>query len=207
MINWELFAAFCVATAALALLPGPMVGVITSTGIRYGVRPALLSVAGGVSAMTIHMVIMVAATASALHFLTSWMPLIRWVGVAYLCYLGIDALLKSFRDAPHVLPTPPRRSALFIRGLMVNVSNPKPLAFIAAFFPQFIDTSLPIGPQVIVMGVGYVAIGGGIDTGWALVSGRVRWVFESDRARRWKERAAGTALLGAAAGLAAMRTE
>jgi len=204
-MNWELYAAFCLATAVLALIPGPMVGVITSTGIRYGSRAALLAVAGGVAAMVIHMTIIVAATASIFVFLDTWMPLIRWAGVAYLCYLALDAFWKSFRDEPHALPAPPRRSALFVRGLAVNVSNPKPLAFIAAFFPQFIDASLPIGSQVLTLGVSYVLIGATIDSGWAFASGKARWLFESDRARRWKERFAGTALLSAAAGLASIR--
>jgi threonine/homoserine/homoserine lactone efflux protein len=205
-MNWELYAAFCAATAVLTLIPGPMVGVITGTGIRFGVRAALLAVAGGVTAMTIHMVIIVVATASMSLFLATWMPLLRWVGVAYLCYLGAAAFLRSFRAEPGETPPEPRRSALFARGLVVNVSNPKPLAFIAAFFPQFIDASLPIGPQVLIMGVSYVAIGGTLDAGWALVSGKARWLFESDRARRWKERVAGTALIGGAAGLASART-
>jgi len=205
-MNWELYAAFCVASAVLALIPGPMVGVITSTGLRYGVRAALLTVAGGTIAMVIHMAVVMLATASIFLFLETWMPLIRWAGVAYLTYLGINALWNSFRPAPDTLPAPPRRRALFTRGLAVNVSNPKTLAFIAAFFPQFIDGALPIGPQLLVLGVSYTFIVTAIDCGWAFTSGKARWLFESDRARRWKERAAGTALLSAATGLASVRT-
>lgn len=205
-MNWELFAAFFLASAVLALIPGPMVGVITSTGIRYGTRAALHTVAGGVAAMAIHMIIVVAATASIFLFLETSMPVIRWAGVAYLAYLGADAIWKSFRPAPDKLPAPPRRAALFTRGLAVNVSNPKTLAFIAAFFPQFIDANLPLGPQLILLGITYALVVGAIDVGWAFVSGKARWLFESDGARRWKERAAGTALLGAAAGLASIRT-
>lgn len=205
-MNWELYAAFCVATALLALLPGPMVGVISSTGIRYGTRAALLTVGGGVMAMAIHMVIIVAATASVFVLLAGWMPFVRWAGVAYLTYLGLSAIVKSFRAEHRPERVTPRRSALLLRGLVVNVSNPKPLAFIAAFFPQFIDSTLPIGPQALVIGVSYVAITGVIDAGWALLSGKARWLFENDRARRWKDRAAGSTMLGAALGLASVRT-
>lgn len=205
-MNWELFAAFCAASAVLAVIPGPAVGAITSTGLSLGIRAGLLTALGGIAAIVVHMALVVGATASLFLFLDHWMPLIRWIGVAYLIYLGVEAWRGAGKNEGAL---PARRTgpaALFARGFIVNVTNPKALGFIAAFFPQFIDASMPLGQQVALLSASYLIIMGSIDVGWALASGHAHALFQNPVVRKWRGRVSGTVLFGAAAGLASVRT-
>ncbi len=205
-MNWELFAAFCAASAALALIPGPAVGAITSAGLSHGLRAGLLTAAGGIAAIVVHMALVVGATASLFLFLDNWMPLIRWIGVGYLVYLGVEAWRSASLPPTNETKVSASGAALLARGFIVNVTNPKALGFIAAFFPQFIDASLPLGPQIALLSVSYILTVGVIDLGWAILSGHLGRALKSERFIKWRARVSGTALFGAAAGLASVRT-
>jgi len=204
-MNWELFVAFCGASAILGLIPGPAVGAISSVGIAHGTRAAMMTVAGGLCAAALHMALVVAATASLFLFLENWMELIRWIGVGYLIYLGVQSWRASAHAANEQADVP-RKGALFLRGFIANATNPKALGFIAAFFPQFVDASLPIGPQIVMMSTAYLGILVVIDSGWGFASGTGNRMFQSASAKRIKDRISGSVMIGAAAGLAAVRT-
>ena len=90
-MNWDLFAAFLVITAVLIVVPGPIVTLIIATGARQGVRPALMTVAG----TSIGNAILLAAIALGLGWVLqnaeALFVILRWVGAAYLIWLGILA--------------------------------------------------------------------------------------------------------------------
>lgn len=205
-LNWELFIAFCGASIALGLLPGPAVGAISSVGLAHGTRAAMMTVAGGLCAAALHMVLVVAATASLFLFLEAWMPLIRWLGVAYLLYLGVQSFLPDRSSARDGAPEVPGNHALFLRGFIANATNPKALGFIAAFFPQFVDAALPVGPQIAMMSASYLIILIIVDTGWGFASGAGNRLFQSKRAKQIKSRISGSIMVGAAAALATVRS-
>jgi len=205
-MNWELFIAFCGASAILGLIPGPAIGAISSVGLAHGTRAAMIAVAGGLCAAAVHMILVVAATASLFLFLEAWMPYIRWLGVAYLLYLGVQSF-RAASSAPDAAKIePPNQGALFLRGFVASATNPKALGFIAAFFLLFVDPVLPVGPQIAVMSASYLAILIVIDCGWGVLSGTGNVIFQSARADKIKARVSGSVLIFAAAGLATVRT-
>lgn len=203
MIDLSLYLAFALATAVLILIPGPIVALIVSNSVAYGTRYGLLTILGSGLAMVLHMVVITFGMSAALGALGHWFEVLRWAGVAYLVWLGIQAWRAPAVDLTKVRAQPKSARNIVFRGFLVALSNPKTLAFYGAFFPQFISPDLPAAPQLAILCVTFVVIGVGIDSGWALMAGRLRRLLAVHG--QWRNRITGTLLIGAGAGLAMVR--
>jgi threonine/homoserine/homoserine lactone efflux protein len=99
---------------------------------------------------------------------------VRWVGAAYLVWLGVQRLLAHDEPSgPSKDRTDSRRGLgrIFAQGVVVNVLNPKTALFFFAFLPQFVDTSRGSVPfQVLVLGVAFVLLGLLSDGAYALAA-------------------------------------
>ena len=192
-MNWEFFTAFIVITMILVVTPGPIVTLVIATGASHGTRAALITVAG----TTIGNGILIAAIAFGLSWIlkssAELFDYLRWIGAAYLVWLGIQAWRNAGQGAAL---TPPRGRVHFWRGMAVALTNPKTIAFFTAFLPQFIDPALPAERQLVVMCIVSVLLAGCSDAGWAIAAGFGRaWLVKSARAK-WLGRMSGAVLIG-----------
>src|SRR3546814_14876798 len=85
--------------------------------------------------------------AALLGTLAHWIEWIRWIGVAYLAWLGIRQWRAAPADLTGTSPAPKARRAVYARGFLVSLANPKILLFYGAFFPQFVVVNDRIGAQ------------------------------------------------------------
>jgi threonine/homoserine/homoserine lactone efflux protein len=122
---------------------------------------------------------------------------VKWLGVAYLVYVGIRTLL---RPAPTLDADAPGTSTqrAFAQGIAVNVLNPKVALFFLSFLPQFIHPADGrAGTQALVLGLVFVLIGCTTDTCYAVAASSLRGALLRGRAlpfvRRW---VAGVMFLG-----------
>ena len=120
--------------------------------------------------------------------------MLRWVGAAYLVWLGIQAWRHAGATAGAIAL--PRGHVHFRRGLMVALSNPKTIAFFTAFLPQFVDPKLPAGYQLAVMCAVSVPLAAVSDAGWAIAAGAGRTFFLRRANAKWLGRVSGLALIG-----------
>jgi len=119
--------------------------------------------------------------------------LLRWVGAAYLIWLGIQAWRHAGEGGAAIAP---RRHVHFWRGFAVALFNPKTIAFFTAFLPQFVDPALPVERQLAVMCAVSVVLAAFTDSGWAVAAGLGRaWFLHSWRAKLLG-RMSGLALIG-----------
>ena len=198
----ELLLAFAAASALLALMPGPNVAVIVANSVAYGPRYGLLAVAGTSSAMIPQLAIVTLGLSAALSIMAEWFEVVRWVGVIYLVYLGIEA----WRAPPpnlNATAQPKSPIAIYARGALVSLTNPKTLLFFGAFLPQFVDPKGDATTQLATLSVIFFTIAVTIDCSWALLAGKVRPTLA--RFGRWTHRVTGGVLLTAAATLALAR--
>ncbi|MBL8779978.1 MAG: LysE family translocator [Alphaproteobacteria bacterium] len=198
----ELLLAFAAASALLALMPGPNVAVIVANSVAYGPRYGLLAVAGTSSAMIPQLAIVTLGLSAALSIMAEWFEVVRWVGVIYLVYLGIEA----WRAPPpnlNATAQPKSPIAIYARGALVSLTNPKTLLFFGAFLPQFVDPKGDATTQLATLSVIFFTIAVTIDCSWALLAGKVRPTLA--RFGRWTNRVTGGVLLTAAATLALAR--
>jgi threonine/homoserine/homoserine lactone efflux protein len=170
---------FLIAALILLLVPGPAVLYITARGVDQGRRAAVLS---AWSVELGNLVIAVASAAGLSAVLVSSsiaFDTVKYLGAAYLIYLGLRRLLAR-QEAPEE-PSPKRTSRrwVFGQGVLVGLSNPKTALFFAAFLPQFVDPSHGrVWLQLLILGTLFVAVGLVTDTGYALASGTVAGRFK-----------------------------
>lgn len=192
-MNFQLFSAFLLITVLLFLTPGPIVTLLVSTGASRGTRAALSVVAGSSCGNAM----LIAAIACGLSFVVNnaavLFEILRWAGAAYLVWLGIQAWRNADRA---IAMLPPAKGVYFTRGMLVAISNPKTIAFFTAFLPQFVDPSLPVEPQLVVMCVASVLLGAVMDSGWAAAAGWGRTWFLAPARARLLGRVSGLALIG-----------
>ena len=203
-MSWELYTAFTLATVLLILIPGPNVLLIVATSLSDGTRPALVTVAGTQTAQFLQLCVTAAGMTSLLLLLSDWFEVLRWLGVAYLVYLGIQQWRAGLID-PKAVDDQTSGRRHFWRGFLVAVTNPKTLFFYAAFFPQFVDPTAPLTAQLVLLCTTYLVIATLLDGGYALLAGRLRGRLMSRRGQRIRNRVTGSLLIGAGLGLALAR--
>ncbi len=210
MMDLNLYIAFFVATTIMILLPGPSVMLTVAHSISFGWRRALATVMGATIGVGIQLAVTLVGMTSLMVLMAEWFEGLRWAGVAYLAYLGIQqwrARPETEDDAaPGAVPKTVRSGrSLLIQGVVVTTANPKSMFFLAAFFPQFVDPLAAPVPQFALLGVTFLAITFGFTALWAVVAGTAGNAFRTRRGIRLRNRIAGTLMLGAGLGLALAR--
>ncbi len=181
MTDWTNFMLFLVAVFVLLVTPGPAVFYIVARSIDQGRMAGLVSVLG-VGVGTFFHVAAAALGLSALLVSSALaFSIVKYLGAAYLIYLGLHKLLA--KDEPVSLHTiePQRLTRIFRQGVVVNVLNPKTALFFFAFLPQFIDpTAGWVAGQVVVLGTIIVIMGIFSDGFYALLAGTLgAWLRSS----------------------------
>ena len=188
--------------------PGPTVLLALTNGSRYGIRRALPGMAGAV----VSDFVLIGAVALGLGALLAasefWFSVVKWVGVAYLAFLGVQMLRSngSLGQALEMESVRPGATArgIFARSFLVAVTNPKGYLFFSAFLPQFIDPAVPQLQQVATLALVFASIDFLVTLGYAaLGSQAVRLLKKS--AALWLDRICGGTLLALAGSLAFYR--
>ena len=194
--------------ALLAIVtPGPTVLLALANGSRYGVRRSVPGMLGAVASA----VVLVGAVALGLGALLAasefWFSVVKWVGAAYLAWLGVRLLRSkggldvSEADAS-VGEASPR--AVFAKSFLVAVTNPKGYLFCSALLPQFIDAAAPQWPQYLVIGLVFAGIDFAVMLGYAAIGAHAVRLLRR-RAVLLLDRACGAALLALAGSLVLYR--
>ena len=200
----HLYLAFVVATTIMIALPGPSVLLTVAHSISFGWQHALSTVAGATMGIAVQLIVAAIGLTSLLNVVAEAFEWLRWIGAAYLVYLGI----KQWRSAREPLAfdtSTVSKTNLFVQGLVITIPNPKSLIFIAAFLPQFIDTARPLGLQFIFIVPTFLVITFGVTSVWALVAGKASGFLRGQRAFRAALRGAGGLMILAGLGLALAR--
>jgi len=192
--TYALFIGTCL---VLLAIPGPAVLYVVSRSIDQGRRAGLASVLGITTGTVVHVTMATVGLSSLILASRVAFDGVRYVGAAYLIYLGVRRLLT--RGAEEEIESRPRTARdLYTQGLIVNLLNPKTIVFIFAFIPQFID--LDAGHtwfQIMVLGLTFAGLGLLSDSTYAFVAGtvadRLRGTPLVARIERWF---GGTVLIG-----------
>lgn len=199
----SLYLAFVIAVSVLMLIPGPNVALIVANSIAHGARYGLMTVLGTSAAMVVQLILTDIGMSKLLDDFARGFEALRWLGVAYLLWIGWSAWRAAPVDLTTTSPEPRRMSSIFMRGFFVSLSNPKTLFFYAAFFPQFLDRENPVVPQLAVLSATFLALALLIDGAWALLAAKFRSAL--GMRGRLRNRLTGGVLMGAAIGLALAR--
>ncbi len=188
--------ALVAATAVLVLIPGPNVALIVANSLKNGFRAGVATVLGTTVGVGLQLALVVFGLAAIIASAAEALQWIKWAGVGYLIYLGIRTWREPASDLNAIEAAP----AMFWRGCLVAVVNPKTLLFNAAFIPQFVGgESATIGGLAIVSGVFLAVLFIG-DVAWAAFASSARRVLRRYASAR--NRMTGAFLTAAGIGLA-----
>jgi threonine/homoserine/homoserine lactone efflux protein len=178
-MSLESYIAFCLAAAALALVPGPTVTVIIANSLRFGARAGMMNVAGTQVGFLIWLGIAVVGLGAALEVMGLWFDVLRYAGAAYLCWLAIK-LFRSNGDLAVAVDRARPNGSFFLQGFIVIISNPKMLVLFGALIPPFIAPGHDPIMQILLLGLTFMAIALAGDTLYALMAGRAgAWLSRS----------------------------
>lgn len=194
---------FIAAGWLLNLTPGPDVLYIVTNSLRSGARAGIVAGLGITAGCFVHIFAAAVGVSVLLATSATAFTVLKWMGAAYLLWIGIKILFsrrpQATTDLRAVATSEPQRplKAIFIGGFWTNVLNPKVAIFFLAFVPQFIapDAASP-ALAFAMLGVLFNFNAIPVNVGWALLAA---WMAKRDAVQRgmhWLDRAAGVMFVG-----------
>lgn len=197
-MNVELWLAFVAASSILLIIPGPTILTVMSYSLAHGRSarlPLIAAVAlGDSTALLLSLLGLGALLATSAMLFTA----IKWIGGLYLLYMGISLIRTGTTSVKLTTPpTPTSKWRLFANTWLVTALNPKGIIFFVAFLPQFLNTTLPVSPQLWVLSLTFVALATLNAAAYAVFAGSASRLLSSTRAQK-RFNLAGGSLLSAA---------
>jgi threonine/homoserine/homoserine lactone efflux protein len=201
-MSFATWLAFALASALVVIIPGPVVVFVLGRSLGGGWRAALPTVAGVAAGDALAMTVALMGLGAMLAASATAFTLVKWVGAGWLLWLGWRMWRAPVGEA---LPPPFSAPRAFRDAFLVTLLNPKSLGFFVAFVPQFLDPSLPLAPQGLVLVATFTALGVANAMGYALLASRVSGAVRRPPVRRALNRAGGAMLMAAGVATAALR--
>lgn len=197
---------YFVATIVLSVSPGPGVFSSISSGLHHGFRLGWWNGLGMQAANLVLVAIVSLGLGAILIASETLFSIVKWLGVAYLVYLGV----ATWRAPPRGFEDPGDGGAhtardVFLRGFLVNITNPKGIIFFAAILPQFIDVARPQVPQYAILAATTFAVDLLVMMAYTALAARVLRVMRDPSRLRWVNRGLGGAFVAAGVALASLR--
>lgn len=137
----------------VVLSPGPAAIAVTAEAASSGFKKSTLVIFGIAIANIVFFVLSATGIITLIIASHTLFSIIKWIGVAYLLYLGFGAIFSQ--SGPLSINTAKKAETknykIFMKGFVLEISNPKALLYFSALLPQFIDISSPIIPQLIIL--------------------------------------------------------
>lgn len=199
-MSLEHWLAFVAASAVLLAIPGPTILLVISYALGHGRKAATSTVAGvalgDFTAMTASMLGLGALLAASAALFTA----LKWIGAAYLIYLGIKlwrapVSTGAMNEAAEMPIETPLR--IFLHTYVVTALNPKSIIFFVAFLPQFLDTTRPLLPQMILFEVTFLVLATINAALYGTLASMARQTIRRPSVQRTVNRVGGSLMIGA----------
>ncbi|MDP5238663.1 LysE family transporter [Uliginosibacterium sp. 31-16] len=197
--------AFFAAAWIISLSPGPGAVSCMAAGQRHGYRRALWNIFGLQLGVLLLVGICAAGLGAVLAASQTLFVGIKWFGVAYLLWLGVQQWRAPATPMELGADEPHDRWGMVLRAFLINASNPKGIIFMLAVLPQFIDPHAPQWPQYGICALTLLFTDVVVMNGYTLLAARVLRALHDPRHIRWLNRGFGSLFIGAGLLLAGFR--
>ena len=143
--------AFLLAALALAITPGPGIMYVMARTLSGGISSGVASVFGTGLGGLVHVVLAAVGLSALLAASAQAFVIVKYVGAAYLLFLGVRSLLQARRAAKIQAGPVLRLRRTFFEGILTEMLNVKTALFFLAFIPQFIDHAQAAAPQFVCL--------------------------------------------------------
>jgi threonine/homoserine/homoserine lactone efflux protein len=188
---------FAVVAALLVLAPGPDFAVVLPSALRSR-RAGVATASGTATGLAVHAVIAALGLSVLLQSSALAFTVVKLAGAVFLGVLGVRAVAASRRRAPGpgrpvAVDSPPSVRKAYLRGLLVNILNPKAPIIYLSVMPQFLDAGQPVTTQLAIMSTTLVTLA----LTWYVLLSLLVQPFKKAilRVRHWIDRVSGTALI------------
>lgn len=194
----ERWSAFVVTWLVVSGTPGPNAAFSVAVGLANPLPRAFLAPLGiGVAAL-VHVVGASIGISAVLTTLPQLFPLVKWLGVAYLLWLGVRRWRRPL--GTHSQDSSVSRNAIFARGVFVSLANPKAILAYAAVLPHFVSARSAFAPQLAILGITASIVATGVYCVYvALATAFREFMLPTAGSQRVDRIAGGTYVLAAAA--------
>ncbi|MGK6313570.1 LysE family translocator [Neorhizobium sp. DT-125] len=200
-MSLEHWLAFVAASSVLLAIPGPTILLVISYALSHGRRVATATVAGvalgDFTAMTASMLGLGALLATSAALFT----VLKWVGAAYLIYLGIKLWRAPVSERTAEVDEAETQSAkpfrVFLHAYAVTALNPKSIVFFVAFLPQFLDLSKPLFLQMAIFEATFLTLATLNATLYGLLAALARNQIRKPKVQKIVNRTGGSLMIGA----------
>ena len=196
---------YLITTIVLSVTPGPGVFSSVASGLNHGFRRGIWNGVGMQVANLILAALVSFGLGALLLASETAFAVVKWLGVAYLIYLGIvtwRAEPQTFAQQADSTRTP---GEIFLRGFLVSITNPKGIIFFAAILPQFIDVARPQLPQYAILTATTFVVDVFVMAAYTAAAARALHAMQDARRIRWVNRGLGSAFVAAGIALASWR--
>lgn len=198
-MTFETWLAFVAASTAFLIFPiGPTMLLVMTFGLSNGPRIAPVAASGVALGDMTAMTVSLAGLGALMMASAGVFTVFKWVGAAYLVWLGIKTIRSAQSGGLEADPAGTRISSrrIFRQCYTVTALNPKPIAFFIAFVPQFIDTAVPFVPQFAAAVATFTCLAWVNAFFYARLAGRMQGVIRSPSIIAWFKRVSGSILIG-----------
>jgi threonine/homoserine/homoserine lactone efflux protein len=180
---------FVLSAAILIVIPGPAVFYITARSISQGRKAGLVSVLGIQSGTLVHVTAAAFGLSAILVTSALAFEVVRYLGAAYLVFLGVRKLLSREEEAADAVPALEPLRKVYRDGIVVNVLNPKTALFFFAFLPQFVDPARGSPAlRFAALGLLFTAMALASDATYAIAASAIGHRLRGNRVYRRRER-------------------
>lgn len=192
---------FIIATSLVCLIPGPSIFLVVLNTLQQGLSAGVKTIVGVVIADAILMALTLMGVGSLLYSSAIAFSILKWLGAAYLIYLGISQLRSKSSSVTDVSTASKHPIA---QGIGITLLNPKIIGFFIAFFPQFINQDQPFQEQIILLGSTFLVLVFFFMFLYALLAVSVRSLIDSPKGNKIVNKVSGFTLIGCGALAATM---
>jgi homoserine/homoserine lactone efflux protein len=197
-MSLQLWLAFFAASLAISLSPGPGAIAVMSASLQHGFARGYFATFGLVLGLWTQLVVVAAGIGAILSTSTIAFAIVKWLGVAFLVYLGI----RQWRAAPLSLPArsgertpPPTRRRIVAEAWLLNAVNPKGTAFMLAVVPQFLTPAEPLVPQYLAIAATLTVTDLVVNAGYAALASRLLALLRTPARTRAAQRVFGSVFI------------
>jgi homoserine/homoserine lactone efflux protein len=206
-MTFKLWFVFAATEFLLSMTPGPAVLLVISQGMKFGGRASVKGTLGILSGNALYFALSAAGLGTLLLASAQLFQIIKWIGAAYLVFLGLKMLLSRGELSEQIEQAPSQQVSrkLFSQGLITQLANPKAIIFFTALLPQFITTNENVLLQFFILGVTSIVLEFPVLMAYGWIAERGRRLIPKGRFAALPDRVAGMFLIGTGIGLAAIR--
>lgn len=206
-MSLEFFLLYTLTVFIASIIPGPSMLLALTHGMQFGARRAVASALGNLSVSLLQAAVSIAGLGAVLVASEVLFNVIKWLGAAYLIYMGLSiwraprmAIAANEPEARRSPAAPLRK--MFLQAALVTAANPKAIVFFTAVFPQFINPATPFTPQLgVLLGAGGV-IAFGCFMLYAIGGQKIVSLFSHSAIGKYANKTIGGTFIGSGIGLA-----